>query len=96
MIVLNDDIFLFSVAYVAYFVVIGIVSTLAFAVTGIFSMALSLRPVSGAEQLNTTNVSGFVQGLLAKLTVLVTQSVVYVFRYSILSHLMYSHFIISC
>tara|TARA_Y100000389_G_scaffold15396_1_gene13632 strand:- start:24615 stop:32462 length:7848 start_codon:yes stop_codon:yes gene_type:complete len=80
MIVLNDDFFLFSVAYVAYFVVIGIVSTLAFAVTGIFSMALSLRPVSGAEQLNTTNVSGFVQGLLAKLTVLITQSVVYVFR----------------
>lgn len=80
MIVVDDPLFIVSVAYVVYFIALGLVHALSFLVMGIFSM---LSPDSGnasARSLGAGGVTAFVDALITQLTTLVVTSVVYVFR----------------
>lgn len=80
MIVVDDPLFICSVAYVVYFIALGLVHALSFIVMGIFSM---LNPDSGnasARSLGAGGVTAFVDALITQLTTLVVTSVVYVFR----------------
>ena len=80
MIVLNDDFFLFSLSFIAFFISMGLISTIAFTATGLFSMLMSWKKVENGRELNSADVSGFVSSLSLKTTELVTQILVYVFR----------------
>ena len=83
MIVVDDAFFIFSVAYLAYFIALGLVYAAAFALTSLFTL---LSP--GADNINTANtqtpgasgITGFLDSLITQILTLIVTSAVYVFR----------------
>ena len=61
MIVLNDDLFIFSLSYLVYFIGMGVISTISFTATGLFSISMALKNKNQDKQLSATSVSGFVR-----------------------------------
>tara|TARA_B100001142_G_scaffold188305_1_gene187467 strand:- start:15753 stop:23849 length:8097 start_codon:yes stop_codon:yes gene_type:complete len=80
MIVLNDDLFIFSLSYLVYFIGMGVISTISFTATGLFSISMALKNKNQDKQLSAASVSGFVESLISGLMNLVTQAGIYVFR----------------
>ena len=80
MIVLNDHVFLLSVAYIASFIIYGIVSIMCITLTGIFSVLLSVSETDRSQQFKAVPLSGIIENIISKGTSLVAQCIVYAFR----------------
>jgi hypothetical protein len=80
MIVVDDPLFIFSVAYVIYFIALGLVHAMSFLVMGLFSMLSPGSDNASARSLGASGVAAFVDALITQLTTLVVTSVVYLFR----------------
>ena len=83
MIVVDDAFFIFSVAYLAYFLALGLVYAAAFALTSLFTLlspGASTTDTASAQTPGASGITGFLDSLITQILTLIVTSAVYVFR----------------